>query len=46
MPLQDTRQLTIPYGQNIDLARSKKIAAAAARKADRMKVDEEILLQG
>jgi len=38
MPLQDTRQLTIPYGLNIDLARSKKIAAAAAKEADRMKV--------
>lgn len=38
MPVQTTSQLPLPYGRNIDLAKSKKIAAAAARKADRMKV--------
>ncbi len=44
MPLKVTQQLPIPYGQNINLARSKKIAAAAAKKAERMKVNVVIAI--
>jgi glc operon protein GlcG len=38
MSLQVTQQLPLPYGLNITLAKSKKIAATAAKKADMMKV--------
>jgi glc operon protein GlcG len=44
MPLKATQQLMLPYGLNINLAKSKKIATAAAKKAARMKVNVVITI--
>jgi uncharacterized protein GlcG (DUF336 family) len=44
MSLRVTQQMPIPYGLNIILAKSKKIAAAAAKKAARMKVNVVIAI--
>jgi len=38
------QQMQIPYGQNIDLSKAKKIATAAAKKAAQMKVNVVIAI--